>query len=174
MCGFPFPPENWLTSSSVTISDPRSFYFLFPMVSLSHTETSVRGVIETRCSQTIQPTHFCPSRPLASSDASPIHTAIDLTRLKKLIHPSRPVRSHTHRTTSIPRASSSAGPTSGHRNFSQPKPGPQPILHIHSLRCPRRTNLVNAVFADPAFHNVKSRNAPTFFEWSAPSGPPLC
>ena len=174
MCGFPFSRKNWLTSSSVTISDPRSFYFLFPMVSLSHTETSVRGVIETRCSQTIQPTHFCPSRPLASSDASPIHTAIDLTRLKKLIHPSRPVRSHTPRTTSIPRASSSASPTSGHRNSSQPKPGPRPVLHIHSLRCPRRTNLVNAVFADPAFHNVKSRNAPTFFEWSAPSGPPLC
>ena len=52
------------------------------MVSLSHTETLVRGVIETRCSQTIQPTHFCPFRPLATSNASPIHTAIDLTRLK--------------------------------------------------------------------------------------------
>ena len=77
-----------------------------------------------------------------------------------LIHPSRPVRSHTPRTTSIPRASSSGGPTSGHQNSSQPKPRPHPILHIHSLRCPRRTNLVNAVFADLAFHNVKSRNVP--------------
>ena len=71
---FQFPPPNhWLTSSSVTISDPslRSFYFLFPMVSLSHTETSVRGVIETRCSQT-----KCSANPLL-----PFLSSGDLRRL---------------------------------------------------------------------------------------------
>ena len=40
--------KNWLTSSSVKISDLRSVSFHFPLVSTSHTENLVRGIIETR------------------------------------------------------------------------------------------------------------------------------
>ena len=105
----------------------------------------------TRCSQTIRPTHFCPCRPLATSDASPIYTAIETYTSAKTHAPYSARGSHKPRTTSILRACSSAGPTPRHQNSSQPKhPGHTQSSASILPRCPHRTNL-DAVFADLAF-----------------------
>ena len=58
--------------------------------------------------------------------------------------------------TSILRASSSAGKTSGQGTEIPPSQNPDHTQSSTSIlsRCPHQTNLVNAVFADLAFHNV--------------------